>query len=41
MERHQATLRKERGMAYIFRGSIHYHYGRKHGSTQVDTVLER
>jgi hypothetical protein len=24
-----------------FRGSVHYHHGRKHGSVQADTVLEK
>jgi hypothetical protein len=24
-----------------FRGSVYYHHGRKHGSIQADTVLER
>jgi hypothetical protein len=28
------------GLAYSFRGSVHYHLGRKHGSIQVDMVLE-
>jgi hypothetical protein len=28
------------GLAYSFRDSIHYHHGRKHGSTQADMVLE-
>ena len=28
------------GAAYTFRGSVHYHHGRKHGSVQADTVLE-
>jgi hypothetical protein len=28
------------GLAYRFRGSAHYHHGRKHGSVQADMVLE-
>jgi hypothetical protein len=28
------------GLAYRFRGSVHYHHGRKHGSIQADVVLE-
>ena len=24
-----------------FRGLVHYHHGRKHGSMQADTVLEK
>jgi len=29
------------GLAYSFRGSVHYHHGRKHGSVQeADMVLE-
>jgi hypothetical protein len=28
------------GLAYRFRGSVHYHHGRKHGSMQTDVVLE-
>ena len=27
-------------LAYNFRGSVHYHHGRKHGSVQADMVLE-
>ena len=27
-------------MAYSFRGSVHYHYGRKHGSLQADRAEE-
>jgi hypothetical protein len=27
-------------LAYSFRGLIHYHHGGKHGSIQVDRVLE-
>jgi len=40
----EATLIKENislGLAYRFIGSIPYHYGRKHGSIQVDLVLEK
>ena len=29
------------GPAYWFRGSVHYHHDRKHGSIQADTVLEK
>jgi hypothetical protein len=29
------------GLAYSFRGSIHYHPGRKHGSIQANTGLEK
>ena len=29
------------GLAYRFRGSIHYHHGRDHGGMQADMVLER
>jgi hypothetical protein len=28
------------GLGYKFRGSVHYHHGRKHGSTQADLMLE-
>ena len=28
------------GLAYSFRGLVHYHHGRKHGSIQADMVLE-
>ena len=28
------------GLAYRFRGSVHYHHGREHGSIQADIVLE-
>jgi hypothetical protein len=27
-------------VAYSFRGSVHYHHGRKHGSVQADMALE-
>jgi hypothetical protein len=27
-------------MAYIFRGLVHYHHSRKHGSVLADMVLE-
>jgi hypothetical protein len=27
-------------LAYSFRGSVHYHHGRKHGTMQADLVLE-
>jgi hypothetical protein len=39
----KATLIKENislGLAYHFRGSVHYHHGRKHGIMQADMVLE-
>ena len=29
------------GLAYRFRGLVHYHYDRKHGSIQADMVLEK
>ena len=29
------------GLSYSFRGSVHYHHGRKHGSVQADMVLEK
>jgi hypothetical protein len=38
-----ATLTKESihlGLAYNFRGSVHYHHGRKHVSSQAVMVLE-
>jgi hypothetical protein len=28
------------GLAYSFRGSVHYHHGGKHGSLQAAMVLE-
>jgi hypothetical protein len=28
------------GAGLQFRGSVHYHHGRKHGSVQADMVLE-
>jgi hypothetical protein len=28
------------GLAYRFRGSVHYHHGGKHGNMQADIVLE-
>jgi hypothetical protein len=37
------TLIKENillGMAYRFRGSVHYHHAQKHESMQVDMMLE-
>jgi hypothetical protein len=40
----KATLIKANiylGLAYTFRGSVHYHHGRKHGSMQVNMVLEK
>jgi hypothetical protein len=27
-------------VTYSFRGSVHYHHSRKHGSIQADMVLE-
>jgi hypothetical protein len=38
-----ATLIKdniELGLAYSFRGLVHYHHCRKHGGMQADMVLE-
>jgi len=32
--------RSQLGLAYSFKGSVHYHHGRKHGSMQADMVLE-
>ena len=29
------------GLAYSFRGLVHYHHNRKHGAVQVDMVLEK
>ena len=29
------------GLAYRFRGLVHHHQGRKHGSMQADMVLEK
>jgi hypothetical protein len=29
------------GLSYSFRGSVHYHHGRKHGSVQADMVMEK
>ena len=31
----------ELGLAYRFRGSAHYHQGRKHGSVQTGMMLEK
>jgi hypothetical protein len=28
-------------LVYSFRGSVHYHHGRKHGSVQADMMLEK
>ena len=28
------------GLAYRFRGSVHYYHDKKHGSVQADMVLE-
>jgi hypothetical protein len=39
-----ATLTKENielGLAYSFRGLVHYHHGGKHGFVQADMVLEK
>ena len=39
----KATLIKDNiqlGLAYRFRGSVHYHHSRKHSSIQADMVLE-
>jgi hypothetical protein len=30
----------ELGLDYSFRGSVHYHHGRKHVSVHADMVLE-
>jgi hypothetical protein len=40
----KATLIKANillGLAYSFRGLIHYHLSRKHGGIQADIVLEK
>jgi hypothetical protein len=40
----KATLMKENiplGLAYSFRGLVHYPHGRKHGSEQAHMVLEK
>ena len=29
------------GLAYSFRGLVHYHHGGKHGGVQADVVLEK
>ena len=29
------------GLAYSFRGLVHYHHGGKHGSIEADMVLEK
>jgi hypothetical protein len=29
------------GLAYSFKGSVHYHHGGKHGRVQADMVLEK
>jgi hypothetical protein len=29
------------GLAYKFRGSVHFHQGRKHGSDQAGMALEK
>ena len=29
------------GLAYSFRGLVHYHHGGEHGSMQADRVLEK
>jgi hypothetical protein len=29
------------GLAYNFRGLVHYHHGKQHGTMQVDMVLEK
>jgi len=39
----KVTLTKEKvplQLAYSFRGSVHFHHGRNHGSVQADLVLE-
>jgi hypothetical protein len=38
-----ATLTKKNtslGLAYSFRGSVHYHHGGKYGRVQADMVLK-
>ena len=40
----KATLIKDNiylGLAYSFRGLVHYYHGRKHGNVQADMVLEK
>jgi hypothetical protein len=40
----KATLTMENilmGLAYSFRGLVHYHHGGKHGSVQADMLLEK
>jgi hypothetical protein len=40
----KATLIKDSislGIVYSFRGSVHYHHSGKHGSSQLDMVLEK
>ena len=40
----KATLTKANislGLAYSFRGSIHYHHGEKHSVGQADRVMEK
>ena len=40
----KATLIKENislGLAYSFRGLVHYHHGEKHDSSEADMVLEK
>jgi hypothetical protein len=39
----KATSYKESislGLAYSFRGPVHYHHGEKHGNRQADMMLE-
>jgi hypothetical protein len=36
----QSAKGKLLGLAYSFRGSVHHHHGRKHGSAKADIVLE-
>ena len=45
MERHHDhnsyVVKRFIGAVYCFRGSVHYHQGRKHGSVQADMVREK
>jgi hypothetical protein len=40
----KATLMEDNislGLAYRFRGLVHYHQGKKHGSVQADMVVKK
>ena len=37
----KASIIRELGLAYSFRGLVHYHHGREHGAIQVDMLLEK